>query len=152
MEALILNHTITPKPSYPKVLFFRSPLIHSNFKPTFSPRSSRFHSSYTKRTFSFTTTCRLNTPQGNKKNDGNITKKIILTDEVPPPLAEGSGGANESEEVAGKTRKSNGVMRLVKRFPRKVLSVLSNLPLAIGEMFAVAALMALGMLDSYPHL
>lgn len=71
---------------------------------------------------------------------------------MPPPLAEGSGGANESEEVAGKSRKSNGVMGLVKRFPRKVLSVLSNLPLAVGEMFAVAALMALGMLDSYPHL
>ncbi|KAF3435625.1 hypothetical protein FNV43_RR22716 [Rhamnella rubrinervis] len=139
MEALSLNNTIIPKPSYPKALFFRSPLLHSNFKTVFSS-----HSSYTKRSFSSTTTCRLNTPQGNKRNNGNITKKIILTEEVPPPLAEGSGGANESEEAAGKSRKSNGVMGLVKRFPRKVLSVLSNLPLAIGEMFAVAALMALG--------
>lgn len=33
----------------------------------------------------------------------------------------------------------------MKRFPRKVLSVLSNFPLAIGEMFNVAALMALGI-------
>lgn len=37
-------------------------------------------------------------------------------------------------------------MGLVKRLPRKVLAVLSNLPLAIGEMFAVAALMALGIM------
>ena len=32
----------------------------------------------------------------------------------------------------------------MKRFPRKILSLLSNLPLAIREMFSVAALMALG--------
>lgn len=33
----------------------------------------------------------------------------------------------------------------LKGFPKKVLSILSNLPLAIAEMFAVAALMALGI-------
>ncbi|KAF2290013.1 hypothetical protein GH714_040162 [Hevea brasiliensis] len=37
-----------------------------------------------------------------------------------------------------------GPLVFVKRFPRRVLSVLSNLPLAIGEMFAIAGLMALG--------
>ena len=51
----------------------------------------------------------------------------------PKPASKGGGGGG-------------GFGGLVKRFPRKVLSLLSNLPLAIGEMFTVAALMALGML------
>ena len=51
----------------------------------------------------------------------------------PKPASKGGGGGG-------------GFGGLVKRFPRKVLSRLSNLPLAIGEMFTVAALMALGML------
>jgi hypothetical protein len=66
--------------------------------------------------------------------------------EAAPPLGEegGGGGGNGNGEVRAKSR--GRVMGLVKRFPRKVLGVLSNLPLAIGEMFTVAALMALGML------
>lgn len=141
----MLNHNITLRPSYPKAIYFRSPLLSCNSKPT-----GIVHGSCTRRSLSFITTCRLKSTQGTKKNEGSITKKIILSEEVPPPLAEGSGVANESEEVLGKKR--NGVMGLVKRFPRKVLSVLSYLPLAIGEMFAVAVLMALGMLGSYPYL
>ncbi|XP_024923032.3 cytochrome c biogenesis protein CCS1, chloroplastic [Ziziphus jujuba] len=144
MEALILNHAIYSKPSFRADFFFGPPLLHCSFKPTFYPGNSGFQGSYLKRSLSFTVTCRVKTPQGNKKNDGNIAKKIILSEEVPPPLVEEGGGENESQEVAGKTGKMNGVMGLVKRFPRKVLAVLSNLPLAIGEMFAVAALMALG--------
>lgn len=140
MEALILNQTIYPKPSLRKAFFFGPPLLHCSFS------NPGFHGSYLKRSLSFTATCRLKTPQGNKKNDGNIAKKIILSEEVPPPLVEEEGGAeNGSEEVARKTGKMNGVMGLVKRFPRKVLAVLSYLPLAIGEMFAIAALMAVGM-------
>lgn len=40
-------------------------------------------------------------------------------------------------------RKKAGLPLWAKRVSKKVLSVLSNLPLAIGEMFAIAALMAL---------
>lgn len=59
-------------------------------------------------------------------------------------MAEESGGAGGSEEAPAKLGSGSGVMGLVKRLPRRVLSVLSYLPLAIGEMFAIAGLMALG--------
>lgn len=60
-------------------------------------------------------------------------------------MAEESGGAGGSEEAPAKLGSGSGVMGLVKRLPRRVLSVLSYLPLAIGEMFAIAGLMALGI-------
>ncbi|KAK3023018.1 hypothetical protein RJ639_045012 [Escallonia herrerae] len=48
-------------------------------------------------------------------------------------------------KLTGKLKaNAGGGLGVLKRLPRKVLSVLSNLPLAIGEMFAVAGLMALG--------
>ncbi|KAL5562588.1 hypothetical protein UlMin_032335 [Ulmus minor] len=137
MEVLI--HTITSKPSFPKTLFLKPPL----FRSTFSSHISPCPSSQKRKFLSFTTNCRLKTPQDNKNNSSNITKKIILSQGPPPPLAEEAGGENP-EKPAGKSRPSSGLMGLVKRFPRKVLAVLANLPLAIGEMFAVAALMALG--------
>ncbi|KAI6677818.1 hypothetical protein NL676_038614 [Syzygium grande] len=61
---------------------------------------------------------------------------------MPPPLAEEGDGV-EAEKSSENDK--NGVRGLwLKRLPRRVLSVLSNLPLAIGEMATVAALMALG--------
>ena len=74
-----------------------------------------------------------------------------MLSEAAPSLAEkggdGGGGGGEGNGNGEVKAKSGGnLMRLVKRYPRKVLGILSNLPLAIGEMFAVAALMALGML------
>lgn len=60
---------------------------------------------------------------------------------------EKSGDAAGGEEAPVKSGGGTGVIGLVKRFPRRVLSVLSYLPLAIGEMFAIAGLMALGMLS-----
>lgn len=50
----------------------------------------------------------------------------------------------KNDEVSGEVESKNGVIGLVKRLPRRVLAALSNLPLAIGEMAAIAALMALG--------
>ncbi|GMN37461.1 hypothetical protein TIFTF001_006829 [Ficus carica] len=132
-----LNHTITSKPSVHKALFLKASLFHyNNSKPTFishSKRSSPF----------FTTTCKLKSPQDSKKNQTNLTNKILLSEVAPPPPPLAEEGGNE--KVGGKagSNGSGGVMGLVKRLPRKVLAVLSNLPLAIGEMFAVAALMAL---------
>lgn len=38
----------------------------------------------------------------------------------------------------------NAALALLRRATKMTLSVLSNLPLAISEMFAIAALMALG--------
>ncbi|PON31863.1 hypothetical protein TorRG33x02_357220 [Trema orientale] len=144
MEAL--NHSLTSKPLFYKPLFLKPPLSHPNlFKATFSSRTSHSDCSSKKRSFSFTgITCRLKSPQDKKKNQNSVTKKIILSDGAPPSLAEEGGGAARNEEVGGKPGSKNGVLSFAKRFPRKVLAVLSNLPLAIGEMFAVAALMALG--------
>ena len=134
-----LNHSLTSKLYFYKPLFLKPPVFHSNFKATFFSK---------RRPFLFTTTinCRLKSPQDSKKNQNSITKKIILSEGAPPPLAEEGGSSAGNEEVASKPGNRNGVMSFVKRFPRKVLAVLSNLPLAIGEMFTVAALMALGIL------
>lgn len=53
---------------------------------------------------------------------------------------------SEDKGIPTKLKKRDGVplLGLFKKLPRKVLAVLSNLPLAIGEMFTIAALMALG--------
>lgn len=68
--------------------------------------------------------------------------------DLAPPVSEESGSGNGvvPPKAAGGGGGGGGPLGFVKRLPRRVLSVLSNLPLAIGEMFAIAALMALGML------
>ncbi|KAB2603046.1 cytochrome c biogenesis protein CCS1 [Pyrus ussuriensis x Pyrus communis] len=146
-----LNPTTAPKPCLPRTHFLKAPLLHCPFKlTTFSPHTSQIH----RRSFrqpplslSVTTTCGLKTPQDSKKSkneSNNITKQIILSEGGPPPLVEKSGDAAGGEEAPVKSGGGTGVMGLVKRLPRRVLSVLSYLPLAIGEMFAIAGLMALG--------
>ncbi|KAI5314329.1 hypothetical protein L3X38_043505 [Prunus dulcis] len=148
MEALNLNPTTTPKSCLPKTYFLKATLLPCTFKPTFSPHNCQIHRrSFKKTPFSLTTACKLKTPQDNKKNNtksNKIAKQIILSEGEPPPLAEESGGAGGSEEAPAKLGSGSGVMGLVKRLPRRILSVLSYLPLAIGEMFAIAGLMALG--------
>lgn len=72
---------------------------------------------------------------------GSLSKKISVAEGAPPLSEDGDGGVPASrggDSGAGK-------LKLVKKLWRKVLSVLSNLPLAIGEMASVAALMAVGM-------
>ena len=74
-------------------------------------------------------------PQDIKNKDKNISKKIVLSEAAPSQAEKGGGGGGEGNgngEV--KAKSGRNLMRLVKR------------SLAIGEMFAVAALMALGML------
>ena len=146
MVALTLSPT--------KTLFLNSHLLHSTFKPHFiNPYSTKTQSLHSSRFLSFNlVTCKLKSPQDIKNKDKKISKKIVLS-EAAPSLAEkggdgdGGGGGGEGNGNGEVKAKSGGnLMRLVKRFPRKVLGILSNLPLAIGEMFAVAALMALGML------
>ncbi|VVA15162.1 PREDICTED: cytochrome [Prunus dulcis] len=148
MEALNLNPTTTPKSCLPKTYFLKATLLPCTFKPTFSPHNCQIHRrSFKKTPFSLTTACKLKTPQDNKKNNtksNKIAKQIILSEGEPPPLAEESGGAGGSQEAPAKLGSGSGVMGLVKRLPRRILSVLSYLPLAIGEMFAIAGLMALG--------
>ena len=71
----------------------------------------------------------------------------MLSEGAPAVSDDGAGNGEAQPKPANKGGGAGGggFGGSVKRFPRKVLSVLSNLPLAIGEMFSVAALMALGM-------
>ncbi|KAH0673423.1 hypothetical protein KY284_024510 [Solanum tuberosum] len=87
----------------------------------------------------------LNTVKGNKPSKENRSIPVPGSDGVAPPvieLEEGSvgNGGRKVEET------KNGVVGfgIVKKLPRKVLGILSNLPLPIAEMFAIAALMASG--------
>ncbi|XP_059434152.1 cytochrome c biogenesis protein CCS1, chloroplastic [Corylus avellana] len=130
-------------PSLTKTLFFKSYPLRSTFTPQLVPyiaKTQRLHGS---RVLSFALTCKLKTPQDVNNKDKTVSKKIVLSDTAPPLEEEGGGGTGNGK-VPAKSRSGGGVMRLVKRFPRRVLTILSNLPLAIGEMFTVAVLMALG--------
>uniref|UniRef100_M0ZUT1 Cytochrome c biogenesis protein CCS1, chloroplastic n=1 Tax=Solanum tuberosum TaxID=4113 RepID=M0ZUT1_SOLTU len=97
------------------------------------------------RIFAFTLTCKLNTVKGNKPSKEKRPISVPGSDGVAPPVVEleegsvGNGGRKVEET-------KNGVVGfgIVKKLPRKVLGILSNLPLAIAEMFAIAALMASG--------
>lgn len=130
-----VNPVRTPNPSLVRTHCLKTPILHSTFNP-------QVHTLFNKRiTLSFTISSKLKASQDVRKKKENVSRKIVLSDSSPPPL--------KNDEVSTKVESRGGVIGLVKRLPRRVLSVLSNLPLAIGEMAAIAALMALGMLPSY---
>lgn len=109
-------------------------LLKSSF--LYSSSSPYARASFSKRALPFTCNCKLKTSQGPKKSSDNVTKKIWL-----------SGSAPELDKEKIQTNENttkSGVPRFLTWLPRRLLSVLSNLPLAIGEMFTIAALMALG--------
>ncbi|KAG0466806.1 hypothetical protein HPP92_017787 [Vanilla planifolia] len=73
-------------------------------------------------------------------------KEIVLFDAAPPVREEASvRGSIAGESVPEVKRESSGLdLRvLLKKSSKRILAVLSNLPLAIGEMFTIATLMAL---------
>ncbi|KAF5745688.1 Cytochrome c biogenesis protein family isoform 1 [Tripterygium wilfordii] len=120
-----------------KTHFFQSSLLQYSF--TFKPRTKTL---YGNRTLPFAITkCKLRTSQDVKNKDKNIPTKIQLP-AVAPPVEEAAGNG----KVVVKATGGGGVMVVFKRLSRKVLAVLSNLPLAIGEMATIAALMAIGTL------
>lgn len=106
-------------------------------------------------TLRFAISCKLKT-----SNDGaqskEKNKKSVATSKIVVPESNGAPSLSEEEN----TVKSNGApvnpqkpplprdnstqFGFLKSFSRRVLAILSNLPLALAEMFAVAALMALG--------
>ncbi|KAF5443981.1 hypothetical protein F2P56_036491 [Juglans regia] len=141
MEAL--NLTTTTNPPLSKSLFRESHLLRSTFKPELIPCGVKTRSRHRSKNFSFTFACKLKTPQDITNNDKSISKKIVLS-EVAPPLGEEGGKGTGNGKAPVKSGRGGGAMGFVKKFPRKVLAILSNLPLAIGEMSTVAGLMALG--------
>lgn len=127
METL-LNPSKTPNLFIPKTHLFKLSFLHSNFNP-------QPHSSFNRRPLSITITCKVKTSQGRKNDGKNISKKIVLTDSAPEL---------SNEEIKAKPKGGGKAWGVIKKFPKRVLAILSNLPLAIGEMFTVAGLMALG--------
>ncbi|KAL2460180.1 Cytochrome c biogenesis protein CCS1 [Abeliophyllum distichum] len=100
-----------------------------------------------------TVSCKLKTSKNdsnNKSKNKSLQTKIVVPElDGAPALSE---AAEEGESAGDRSvsvnpppspSKKSG-LGMLKGLPRRVLSVLSNLPLAIAEMFAVAALMALG--------
>ncbi|GLU09004.1 hypothetical protein SLE2022_258840 [Rubroshorea leprosula] len=134
--ATLLNPTKTQTlfVSLPKTHFLDSSSSSSSLYSTFS---LQIKSPFRRKTVSFNLTCKLKTSKGPKNNGKDISKKIILSDSGPPEI--------RNEEIQGEVNKSGGgVLVVVKRLPRRALAVLSNLSLAIGEMFTIAGLMAVG--------
>ncbi|KAK7257921.1 hypothetical protein RIF29_32248 [Crotalaria pallida] len=139
-------------PCLPKTHFLKVPTFNPFFK--FQPfsfntliPSNRAHA------LPFTINCKLKSSQdikNNNKGKKGVSQKIVLSEVSPPPLTEnddddingGSGNANENAPIRLKNK--GGISGLAKKLSKKTLLILSNLPLAIGEMFTIAALMALG--------
>ncbi|NP_001297058.1 cytochrome c biogenesis protein CCS1, chloroplastic [Solanum lycopersicum] len=130
-----------------RISLVQNQILPLNIKPYSLIHNSRILGVYNNkgRTFSFTLTCKLDTVKGNKPSKEKSRISVPGSDGVAPPVVEseegsvGNGGRKVEET-------KNGVVGfgLLKKLPRKVVGILSNLPLAIAEMFAIAALMALG--------
>jgi cytochrome c biogenesis protein len=127
---------------------FRKPTLLLNSKILkLKPQIHTLYSNNNKRSrlsVTIVTCSKLKTSKEIKDKDKNASGKILLSNSAPPVLSEESDGGGNGEKVPVKT--GTGALGFLKRLPRKVLAVLSNLPLAIGEMFSIAVLMALGML------
>ncbi|KAL9370901.1 hypothetical protein Peur_036041 [Populus x canadensis] len=127
---------------------FRKPTLLLNSKILkLKPQIHTLYSNNNKRSrlsVTIVTCSKLKTSKEIKDKDKNASGKILLSNSAPPVLSEESDGGGNGEKVPVKT--GTGALGFLKRLPRKVLAVLSNLPLAIGEMFSIAVLMALGTL------
>ncbi|KAI9124218.1 hypothetical protein K1719_005518 [Acacia pycnantha] len=143
-----LNSPIKPSISLlHKTRFLEGYSFHPFFKS--KPFSDNTHISglHEQRAFLLPITCTLKKPRDLKNKANSVSKKIILSEAVPPPLREEGddgvrgGGYGRPPESSGS---KGGVSGMGKMLIKRVLKVLSNLPLAIGEMFVIAALMALG--------
>lgn len=89
----------------------------------------------------------LKTSENKSKTKGKKKTPMTTKIEAPEPggapaISGGGGGPSPAKPPPPPSKKIDSWK--LKGLPKKVLAVLSNLPLAIAEMFAVAALMALG--------
>lgn len=152
-----LSSTRTPKISPTKTfLLSDSRIPHSTFKPYlisfYSAPICSPHPPPPKRSLSFSICCcKLRTTQDKIQSKDSGNNNIVVSNEpAAPPLLEEDEIAGKSGSPAQSDAAASGIVKLLKRLPRRVLAVLSNLRLALGEMFAIAGLMALGMLFFSP--
>ncbi|KAK4340309.1 hypothetical protein RND71_041771 [Anisodus tanguticus] len=120
--------------------FSTKPITTPHFQDHFwVPQNSRILGVYNKKghTLSFSLTCKLKTSKG---------KKISKRKKSSWPDSGGAPPLLERKKAAEATTRNNNAddKVLFKKESKRVLGVLSNLSLEIGEMFAVAGLMALG--------
>lgn len=129
--------------SFLKTHFLKAPSFRTFFNSNpFSYNTHFLGLHEKKRVFLFPLNCQLKNPRGDTKPKGNtVSKKILLSEAAPPSLTEDDGGDGEAPV---NSRSKDGISGIVKMVTKRVLAVMSNLPLAIGEMFMIAALMALG--------
>ncbi|XP_068656197.1 cytochrome c biogenesis protein CCS1, chloroplastic [Aristolochia californica] len=119
---------------------FASPLLQSALKSPLLSFNSRLYTVTAEKSFLFKIGCKIRTSQDNKRR--HIPKTIVIPDKAPSVSEDGDG----DKGIDTKLQKSNGVPYLgfLKKGSKRVLAGLSNLPLALGEMFTIAGLMALG--------
>lgn len=136
------------------------PKCPSCFKAPLLPSNSSTHSLCSTANgvrFCFTVSCKLETSkddrQGKKKRKkevGVISPKpniLVPKSHGAPPVSEEVPELNNDttrKELQQSQRKKPVQFGIMTRFSKRVLSILSNFPLALAEMFAVAGLMALG--------
>ncbi|KAM0857081.1 hypothetical protein ACQ4PT_048699 [Festuca glaucescens] len=72
---------------------------------------------------------------------GKGKKQVVFFDAAPPVAQQ---GGEEEGKVEVQTKVDGAALRFLRRATKRTLSVLSNLPLAVAEMSAIAGLMALG--------
>ncbi|CAK7329746.1 unnamed protein product [Dovyalis caffra] len=141
----ILNPTKPLNPSLFNTHFLKPlPLLNSKTIKLKPQVHTLNNSKRSKLSLTIITCSKLNTSKEIKNKDKNVSKKILLSNSAPPVASEESdgGGGSDGEKVPVKA--GSGALGFLKRLPRRVLTVLSNLPLAIGEMFTIGVLMALG--------
>ncbi|KAL1811913.1 hypothetical protein ACET3Z_021978 [Daucus carota] len=140
METLALDNTNT-------ALYLSSrPQTHLINSPFF-PYIHRKYGLCNSKNFSFCRlklTCKLAKTSQDSVNTKNLPIKIVGPADKAPLLSEKGSATSESNSQSKPGRKKATGKMLVKRYSKKALSVLSNLSLAIGEMFAIAGLMAIG--------
>ncbi|CAO2815093.1 unnamed protein product [Amaranthus hypochondriacus] len=90
----------------------------------------------------FRVCCKIKVPQD--KNNKPVSQKIVLSDAAPSLKEDKKEGDNDGEGSPQPKKPTSSLNKFLMRLPQKGLAFLSNLPLAIGEMFAIAGLMALG--------
>ncbi|XAR59518.1 hypothetical protein NMG60_11015379 [Bertholletia excelsa] len=102
--------------------------------------NSQFYNLCYKRALYSPLTCKLRAIRQTRESEikKSVGKKISVSDRAPSLLEDAEKSPKNPD---GKTA---GGFKLFKKLLRRVLAVLSNLPLAIGEIASIAALMALG--------
>ncbi|MED6193310.1 copper chaperone [Stylosanthes scabra] len=142
----LLNPLNSSNPCLLKTHFLKVPIFNPFFK--FKPLPHNTHHARIAQVPSFAINSKLKSSQDiNNKGKKSVSQKIVLSETSSPPLADGKvdiNGGSGSENVPVSSKKKGGVSGLAKKLSKKVLQILSNLNLAIGEMFTIAALMALG--------